>query len=207
MQKPKSFFRVFTESGPLIALAVAVALLVGLAGPASAQFFNFGGWSRPAADQQPQRRRRLVRRRSVRAVPATAAGAEAGREFFQGAAAGEARDRAGAQRAGAGRRHGGLARLWPRGRLCRTARHGRDPPAQDRLRPDQVPAQGRAGRLGRRGQGHPRHREAGRHRRDARARRPPADPRAGGRQGQAIRQEGRQERRPRQAGCQIRCQD
>ncbi len=47
MQKPKSFFRVFTESGPLIAPAVAVALLVGLAGPASAQFFNFGGWSRP----------------------------------------------------------------------------------------------------------------------------------------------------------------
>ena len=47
MQKPKSFFRVLTESGPLIALAVAIALLVGLAGPASAQFFNFGGWSRP----------------------------------------------------------------------------------------------------------------------------------------------------------------
>ena len=47
MQKPKSFFRVFTETGPLIALAVAVALLVGIAGPASAQFFNFGGWSRP----------------------------------------------------------------------------------------------------------------------------------------------------------------
>ena len=47
MQKPKSFFRVFTESGPSIALAVAIALLVGLAGPASAQFFNFGGWSRP----------------------------------------------------------------------------------------------------------------------------------------------------------------
>jgi hypothetical protein len=47
MQKPKSFFRIFTETGPLIALSVAVALLVGIAGPASAQFFNFGGWSRP----------------------------------------------------------------------------------------------------------------------------------------------------------------
>ncbi|MDP1583824.1 MAG: DUF459 domain-containing protein [Bradyrhizobium sp.] len=53
MQKPKSslgtsFFRVFTETGPLIALAVAVALLVGIVGPASAQFFNFGGPPRQA---------------------------------------------------------------------------------------------------------------------------------------------------------------
>jgi hypothetical protein len=48
MSKQKSFFRVFTESGPLIALAVAVALLIGIAGPASAQFFNFGGPARPA---------------------------------------------------------------------------------------------------------------------------------------------------------------
>jgi uncharacterized protein len=52
MQKPKSFFRVFTESGPLIVLAVAVALLVGIVGPASAQFFNFGGPPRP--QPQPQ---------------------------------------------------------------------------------------------------------------------------------------------------------
>src|ERR1700681_621289 len=49
MQKPKSFLRVFTESGPLIALAVAVALLVGIVGPSSAQFFNFGGPPRPPA--------------------------------------------------------------------------------------------------------------------------------------------------------------
>jgi hypothetical protein len=47
MSKQKSFFRLFTESGPLIALAVAVALLVGIVGPASAQFFNFGGPPRP----------------------------------------------------------------------------------------------------------------------------------------------------------------
>src|SRR6266699_3290580 len=47
MPKPKSFFRVFTETGPLIALAVAIALLVGIVGPASAQFFNFGGPPRP----------------------------------------------------------------------------------------------------------------------------------------------------------------
>ncbi|HYS89907.1 MAG TPA: SGNH family hydrolase, partial [Bradyrhizobium sp.] len=51
MAKPKSFLRVFTESGPLIALAVAVALLVGIVGPASAQFFNFGG-----PPQRPQPR-------------------------------------------------------------------------------------------------------------------------------------------------------
>src|SRR5438874_5363101 len=47
MQKLRAFFRIFTETGPLITLLVAVALLVGIAGPASAQFFNFGGWSRP----------------------------------------------------------------------------------------------------------------------------------------------------------------
>ena len=52
MPKPKSFLRVFTETGPLIVLAVAVALLVGIVGPASAQFFNFGGPPRP----QPQQR-------------------------------------------------------------------------------------------------------------------------------------------------------
>jgi uncharacterized protein len=50
MRKPKPFFRVLTESGPLVALAVAIAILVGIAGPASAQFFGFGGggWQRPA---------------------------------------------------------------------------------------------------------------------------------------------------------------
>ena len=47
MPKTKSFFRLFTETGPLIILAVAVALLVGVVGPASAQFFNFGGPPRP----------------------------------------------------------------------------------------------------------------------------------------------------------------
>src|ERR1700680_2831859 len=47
-QEPKNPLRAFTETGPLIALAVAVALLVGIVGPASAQFFNFGAPSRPA---------------------------------------------------------------------------------------------------------------------------------------------------------------
>src|SRR3954465_10633578 len=43
---------IFTERGWLIALAVAVGILLGMAGPTSAQFFNFGGYQqRP----QPQR--------------------------------------------------------------------------------------------------------------------------------------------------------
>jgi len=48
MRKPKSFLRVFTDTGPLVALTVAITLLTGIVGPASAQFFNFGGPSRPA---------------------------------------------------------------------------------------------------------------------------------------------------------------
>ena len=51
MLKPKSFFRVFTESGPLI--AVAVALMVGIVGPASAQFFNFGNFGGPPRPAAP----------------------------------------------------------------------------------------------------------------------------------------------------------
>jgi uncharacterized protein len=52
MSKPKPFLRVFTEPGPLVALAVAIALLIGIVGPASAQFFNFGGPPRPAHRSQ-----------------------------------------------------------------------------------------------------------------------------------------------------------
>jgi hypothetical protein len=58
MPSPKSFFRIFTETGPLVALAVAIALLVGIAGPASAQFFNFGNFGAPPRPPQavPQQR-------------------------------------------------------------------------------------------------------------------------------------------------------
>ncbi|MEA2899232.1 MAG: uncharacterized protein QOJ84_4847, partial [Bradyrhizobium sp.] len=58
MPNPKSFLRVFTESGPLVALTVAIALLVGIAGPASAQFFNFGNFGAPPRPPQavPQQR-------------------------------------------------------------------------------------------------------------------------------------------------------
>jgi hypothetical protein len=48
MSKPKSFLKVLTEPGPLAVLAVAIALLVGIVAPASAQFFNFGGPRPPA---------------------------------------------------------------------------------------------------------------------------------------------------------------
>src|SRR5882672_4863520 len=56
-----------------------------------------------------RRWRWLVRWRSVRALPAAGAQAGGARGFFQGAATGKTRDRAGAQRAGARRCHGGLA--------------------------------------------------------------------------------------------------
>lgn len=51
MRKPKSFLRIFTEAGPLVALTVALALLIGIAEPASAQFFGFPGFG-----DAPQRR-------------------------------------------------------------------------------------------------------------------------------------------------------
>jgi hypothetical protein len=43
---------IFTERGPLIALAIAAGMLLGIVGTASAQFFNFGGFQQR---QQPQR--------------------------------------------------------------------------------------------------------------------------------------------------------
>ena len=53
LPKPKPSFRVFTEPGLLVALAVAIAMLVGIAGPASAQFFNFGFGGFGGAPQRP----------------------------------------------------------------------------------------------------------------------------------------------------------
>jgi hypothetical protein len=70
MPKPtKSFWRIFTGSGPLVALSVAVALLLGIAGPASAQFFNFGNFGAPPRPPQ--------------AVPQQRGGGWFGNEFFQ----------------------------------------------------------------------------------------------------------------------------
>lgn len=52
MPKESKKKSIFTERGRLTALAVAVGLVLGMAGPTSAQFFNFGGFQqRP----QPQR--------------------------------------------------------------------------------------------------------------------------------------------------------
>ncbi|QIP02700.1 SGNH family hydrolase [Bradyrhizobium symbiodeficiens] len=53
MSKPKSLFKVLTETGPLIALGTALAILVSVAGPASAQFFNFPGFGGPPQRQAP----------------------------------------------------------------------------------------------------------------------------------------------------------
>ena len=40
---------ILTERGPLIALAIAAGMVLGIVGPTSAQFFNFGGFQ-----QRPQ---------------------------------------------------------------------------------------------------------------------------------------------------------
>ncbi|MGY4299318.1 hypothetical protein ACVWXN_007413 [Bradyrhizobium sp. i1.4.4] len=46
-------FKALTETGPLIALGTALAILVSIAGPASAQFFNFPGFGGPPQRQAP----------------------------------------------------------------------------------------------------------------------------------------------------------
>ncbi|MGJ5202281.1 SGNH/GDSL hydrolase family protein [Bradyrhizobium sp. HKCCYLR20261] len=47
MSKLKSFLKLLNEPGPLVVLAVVIAMLVGIAGPASAQFFNFNPFASP----------------------------------------------------------------------------------------------------------------------------------------------------------------
>jgi hypothetical protein len=49
----KSLFKALTETGPLIALGTALAILVSVAGPASAQFFNFPGFGGPPQRAAP----------------------------------------------------------------------------------------------------------------------------------------------------------
>ena len=49
----KSLFKALTETGPLIALGTALAILVSVAGPASAQFFNFPGFGGPPQRSAP----------------------------------------------------------------------------------------------------------------------------------------------------------
>ncbi len=56
MPEKRSFLRLFTEAGPMTALAVVLVLLVAITAPASAQFFNFGGPPRPQPQQIPQQR-------------------------------------------------------------------------------------------------------------------------------------------------------
>src|SRR4051812_19625027 len=52
MFKLKSFLKVLIKPGPLAALVVATTLLIGIVGPASAQFFNFGA---PPGPPRPSR--------------------------------------------------------------------------------------------------------------------------------------------------------
>src|SRR3954464_13484366 len=49
----KSLFKALTETGPLIALGTALAILVSVAGPASAKFFNSPGFGGPPQRQAP----------------------------------------------------------------------------------------------------------------------------------------------------------
>lgn len=49
----KSLFKALTETGPLIALVTALAILVSVAAPASAQFFNFPGFGGPPQRAAP----------------------------------------------------------------------------------------------------------------------------------------------------------
>jgi hypothetical protein len=57
MPEKRPFLKLFTEAGPMTALAVVLVLLVAITTPASAQFFNFGGPPRPQPQfqQVPQR--------------------------------------------------------------------------------------------------------------------------------------------------------
>lgn len=52
MPRPTSFLRMLAGRGPLTALAVAGAMLLGIAAPASAQFFDFGFGRRPPPPPQ-----------------------------------------------------------------------------------------------------------------------------------------------------------
>ena len=49
----KSLSKALTETGPLIALGTALAILVSVAAPASAQFFNFPGFGGPPPRSAP----------------------------------------------------------------------------------------------------------------------------------------------------------
>src|ERR1700738_5133966 len=91
---------IFTERGPLIALAIAAGMVLGIVGPTSAQFFNFGGYQQR---QQPQRGgggfgggwfgNDMYGAFQQHGPPASAANATArARGFFKGTAAREARD-------------------------------------------------------------------------------------------------------------------
>ncbi|MGY3450029.1 DUF459 domain-containing protein [Bradyrhizobium sp. USDA 4353] len=55
MSKLKLLLKLLNEPGPAVVLAVVIAMLVGITGPASAQFFNFNPFSSPPPRPGPQR--------------------------------------------------------------------------------------------------------------------------------------------------------
>ena len=200
MRKPKSFLRVFTDTGPLVALAVAIALLIGIVGPASAQFFNFGGFGGPPQRQAPQR-----------------GGGWFGGDFFQpfqqqqapqaprqdfSRAPGPAKRDTVAERnvlvlgdAMADWLGYGLEDAYAEQPDMGVIRKHKTVSGLIKYQPRGEPADWAAA-----AKGHPRHRKAGRHRRHARPLRSRRDPRGAHRE--EDRQEGREEGRARQAGRQ-----
>ena len=177
---------ILTGRGRLIALAVAVGLVLGMAGPTSAQFFNFGGYQQRPQPQRgggwfgneqrgggwfgndpfaPYQQQRRSRRPHARQAPPAA------REDFSKAPSPEKRNTV-------PERHvlvlGDSMADWLAYGLedvyADQPEMGVIRKHKTRLRPDQVSAEGQSGRLGRRRQRHSRHRKSGRHRRHARAR-------------------------------------
>ena len=204
MFKPKSFFKVFTETGPLIVLGVTIAILVAIAAPASAQFFNFGGPARPAPrsggfggggwfgsdffspfQQQAPSRQHVYQDFSKPPPPEKRDSIPERNVLVLGDAMADWLAY-GLEDAYADQPDMGVIRK-----------------AKTVFRPDQVSAQGRSGRLDGRSQSHPGDRKARRDRHHARPQRPRRAARTGGgKVRQAGGQEGREEGR--QVGYEVR---
>src|ERR1700757_319154 len=54
MIKPPAFLKIFNKTSARVVLAGTIALIVGIVAPASAQFFNFGGFGGPPQRSAPR---------------------------------------------------------------------------------------------------------------------------------------------------------